>query len=497
MSGARPTYGNFRRPQSPGLAQLGTIGSFVLLGFTLFTLFVGMTAAWFPHALVMGFITLGVVLPLVWKDRNNQTGIEKITDRLRHAWNHSLGRHRLQQGVVSRTPSTRCGLPGLAASLECADYLDGRMQPFAMIHNPKTRHCTVVFDTSPAGADLVDDAQIDAWVANWGRYLSDLSTLDRLVAASVTVETAPDPGLRLRQAVESQIDRAAPQLAQDTLAEIVATYPHGSAQTSCWVALTWSRGHGREEKTVPDMARDLAAIVPGLREGLSDTGAGSAASMTRADVAAACRGAFDPSSRDLIAEAGNESVEWSNAGPTNAQEHAQWYLHDEAVSVSWMLNDSPTSEVTSDCLGPLLSPHPALPIKRVSLLYRPFDHRMAARIVDEEEMRARGHAVSRRAFRARDSADMESARKQSRDQTAGAGLSRFGMIVTGTVLTDGNVPGDTRDLEAAVANLSTRARVHFRRASRAQAACFVANLPLGVVLPAYLAGDSDWTERWR
>ena len=60
---------------------------------------------------------------------------------------------------------------------------------------------TVVLETEPDGAALVDQPQVDQWVAHYGQWLAALSQEPGLVACQVSVETAPDPGTRLRHAI--------------------------------------------------------------------------------------------------------------------------------------------------------------------------------------------------------------------------------------------------------------------------------------------------------
>lgn len=61
------------------------------------------------------------------------------------------------------------------------------------------------------------------------------------------------------------------------LAEVVATYPEGSAEVGAWVALTFAGSiRSGRRRSADDMARDLAFRLPGLTHGLAGTGAGSA-----------------------------------------------------------------------------------------------------------------------------------------------------------------------------------------------------------------------------
>ena len=127
---------------------------------------------------------------------------------------------------------------------------------------PQAAHFTVVFATEPDGASLVDEEQIDVWVARWGEWLASLGDELGVHGASVTVETAPDTGTRLRREVQARIDPRAPAVAQQVLHEVVDSYPLGSATIKAWVALTFadaSRGRRRGERGVRARAGDPPA----------------------------------------------------------------------------------------------------------------------------------------------------------------------------------------------------------------------------------------------
>ena len=82
-----------------------------------------------------------------------------------------------------------------------------------------------MLETEPDGAALVDQPQVDQWVAHYGQWLAALSQEPGLVACQVSVETAPDPGTRLRHAIRGRQDPNAPALARETLAGDRAALP--------------------------------------------------------------------------------------------------------------------------------------------------------------------------------------------------------------------------------------------------------------------------------
>lgn len=490
MSDARPalTYGNWRRPQSPGVAGLGLLGTAVLLGGMLAVvglLFVSILAAG------LGVMVVAMVMaPLLVKDRHGRNGVQKLSARL--AW--AQGRHRgwrvYRSGPIGRARTARFQLPGLGAAMTAVDALDAYNRPFVLLHHPATGHCSTVIETSPDGNDLVDEEQIDQWVAHFGGWLAALGQETGLVGASVTIETAPDSGHRLDREVSSHIDPGSPALARQIMREVVAQYPAGSASITCRIALTWSRSSafGGGRRSVEEMGVEIGNRLPGLTGPLAAAGAGSAEPMTTASLAAAVRVAYEPSVHALVEEAGaaNAGIDWADAGPSAAQETADHYWHDGATSVTWAMSGAPRGLVFSNVLAKLLAPHREISRKRVTLLYRPHDAARSAELVERDRrdalFAAQGSARNRPS--ARSVVSVQAAEQAAREEARGAGLTRFGMLVTATVL-DGD-RSRLRQVESIVDSLGTTARIVLRRQWGAQSAGFLAALPLGLVLPSHL-----------
>jgi hypothetical protein len=358
-----------------------------------------------------------------------------------------------------------------------------------LIHLPSTAHYTVVFGTQPDGASLVDPEQIDAWVANWGGWLASLSNEPAVVATSVTVETAPDSGARLRREVESNIHDDAPAIAKAMLREALETYPQGSATIRAWVALTFSAAAraGGKRRTAEEIARDLASRLPSLTERLESTGAGACAPLNAQELCEVVRVAYDPASARLIDEAHYQGtpveLSWSDVGPSAHQADWDGYRHDSGHSVSWSMTGAPRGHILASALARLVAPHGEIARKRVTLLYRPIEAGRAAAIVESDQTNALTRASSTNRPTARALVDARAAQATAAEEAKGAGLVNFGMVVTATVLS-------SRDLDDAVAvvegNLGPSARLLLRRAYGSQDSAFAASLPLGLVLPKHL-----------
>jgi hypothetical protein len=433
---------------------------------------------------------------LIMRDRHDRTGIQRIGTRLGWRRARARGANLYRSGPLGRTGWGTFQLPGLAAASQLSEARDSYDRPFALLHVPSTGHYTVVLATEPDGASLVDQEQVDSWVAHWGAWLAALGNEPGVVAASVTVETAPDSGTRLRREVEMNVDLDAPAVAQAMLREVVERYPAGSATVKAWVALTFTaltRSGGRRRNT-QEMARDLASRLPGLSLGLHSTGAGVARPVTSQELCEVVRVAYDPPAARLIDTARAEGqvphMRWSDVGPTATQAGWEHYRHDGAVSVSWSMTAAPRGEVYSSVLNQLLAPHPEIDRKRVTLLYRPMDSATAARIVESDKRAADFRATSATRPSARAVADQRAAHQTASEEARGAGLVNFAMLVTATVTGAERLP----DARAAIDNLAATARVQLRPVYGSQDSAFAAGLPLGLVLPHHLSVPAEIRE---
>ena len=475
------TYGQWRLPKGAGLLGLGTGGTV--------TLFVGIIAVLIGVlidvrlGLVVAVVVAAGMAPLLVRV-NGRTGAQAMAARLAWWGGRRAGQDSYRSGPLSALPGGRAWLPGLLAPsmMLCAKDAYGR--PFGLIKLPWAHHYTAVLRCNADGAALVDAAQIDTWVANWGAWLAALAHEPGIAGVSVTIETAPDSGQRLRSEVTRLIAPGAPELATQVLQQAARSYPAGSAQVATRVAITWGPAmvSGRREDT--DILAEIGNRLPGLAEGLARTGAGAAVPMTADALAETARVAYDPGCAydvDAARDDGPTGIGWADAGPIAAQEFWNCLRHDSGVSATWYMDEAPRGTVLSSVLTQLVSPHPQLTRKRVTLVYRPHNPGEAARIVDGDVRDAIFNATKNPRAKARATADLRAAEQSADEEASGAGVVRFAMVVTVTVPSGAQLAAT----EAVVRNLAATARIRLRRAYGSQSAAFAAGLGVGMLLPHY------------
>lgn len=494
--GAR-TYGNWRRPTSPGLLGLGTGGTVGLFVGLLIVLIVMISPAGMLGAFATAVAIAAVILLMVTRDGDGRSVIARVSNRAGWFVSRSRGSNLYRSGPLGRTEWGVYQLPGIAAATRLTEHTDSYSRPFALLYTPQTKTFAVVIGTEPDGAALVDQDQIDLWVADWGHWLANLADEPSLEAASVTVETAPDSGRRLRREVETNVDPNAPEFAKAMLGETVVTYPAGSSTVKAYVALTFAAAprKGAKVRTADEMARELAARLPGLTATLQATGAGAAHPLSAQELCETIRVAYDPAAATLIddAHADGEVPEllWTDVGPSAAQSSWDGYRHDSARSVTWAMTQAPRGNVQSGVLARLLAPHRDIARKRVTLLYKPVDAARAAGLVEADLRAAEFLASSTRKPQARDTLAVRAAAATASEEASGAGLVNFGMLVTATVID----PNKEQDVRAAIDNLSATARVRLRPVYGSQDSAFAAALPLGLVLTKHLQVPSTVREK--
>lgn len=200
------TYGGWRRSRSIGLLGLGPAATFLLLGCLAALIVIAAVSIQLliyvaPPAILAG--AAGVIrvggVPLA----------QLATQRLRW-WHGTHAGYTAYRAEVVRQHTGTLQLPGTLAATELLSAEDGQGGRYGLVRDRHTGYLTATIRVAPVSTWLADPADADQWVANWGAWLASLGYLPALRWATVTVDTAPDPGSTLASQVAAAIDRPRP-----------------------------------------------------------------------------------------------------------------------------------------------------------------------------------------------------------------------------------------------------------------------------------------------
>lgn len=477
-------YSDLRRPSTPGIWGLSTVQSALLLASAL--PLIGFAAL--GQILLMGawiLLVAVLALPLFFPARDGRNFYQRRVARMVFKRSKRRRLNEYAAGPTGHVLDGKCRLPGLHAESELLDARDAYGQPFAVLHLPSHHHYSVVIDAAADGDELTDQATINSQVAHWGAWLANLANHPEIIGASVTVETAPDSGVRFRRNLVSQTSENTPGFADAVIQEIARTGPVGSAEITTRLTLTFTGKVEGSVRPTEDVIQEIGNLLPTLVGSLALTGAGTTCRALNAqDVIDSTRVAFDPSVALLVEQArseGGTGLTWNEAGPVGHDAEWDYYRHDRAWSKTWQMSEAPRGIFYASSLQRLLRPHRDIARKRVTILYRPQSPLQTARAVESDVKSTRWTASQRNS--ARMQSDVHAAQRAAEQEAQGAGLVRFGIVVTATVLAEDDLPLAERAIES----LSAPARLRMREALGNQDAAFASGLPLGLVLQHHLA----------
>ncbi|MEV4902829.1 SCO6880 family protein, partial [Citricoccus sp. NPDC055426] len=366
---------------------------------------------------------------------------------------------------------------------------DSYGNPFGLLRTSGAgvHHYSVVIEAHPDGDSLVDREQVDHRVATWGAWLTQRGLDEGIRGASVTIESAPDSGLRLAGLLQTNRAEDSPDYARAVTARIGQTYQEGAPQLVARVSVTFDgrRLDGKVgDRGFTEMAEDIGTRLPGIVGGLQGTGAGAVRACTAQQITDFTRVAYDPTVASIVEQMQAESgtgLRWEDAGPSFAQDGFEHYRHDRAVSKSWTMYQGPAGHFTSSSLKRVLEPSPGLLRKRITLLYRPIPAERTTALVQQEQNDA-AFAGSQTRRNARAALRQAAAAKTAQEEAQGAGLTRFGLVITIT----GTSEDELRPWDKRIPGLLGPARLRVRPALANQAVTFQAGLPLGLVAPDHM-----------
>lgn len=467
------TYGGWREPRNMGIGVLTMRETMAALGglIVVFATMMISNVLWAGGVLV---IEAGVLWLVTTKDKHGMSLLDKGAERLRFRRAARGGGTRYVSGPLApRYTTGGFRLPGVLWRSTLSEHTDSVGRPFALVHHGD-KSLAVVMALSPPGTGLVDLDQANDLVALFGHWLGNLSGEAGVAAASVSVETCPDSGERLRRAMARQSAAGAPEVARRVISEVVDSSAQGAVDIKVWASLTFM-GAGKQE----DLAvQEIATRLPGLTQTLQHAGTGPVHLMTAGELCQMVRIAHDPASAALFDTAASRgetvALEWGQCGPAGHEALSDRYEHDSGVSRVWTMSLPPQGLVQFRVLEPILGLHPNVERKRVTILYRPIDAAMAPSIIDNDVNHANARLTGANP-KARDVRAAAVVQQMANEEAAGGGLLDFGAVITCTTTS-----GDVADAAAPVESLASSSRLLIREAWGAQDSGFAVGLPLGL-----------------
>ncbi|SUE28923.1 hypothetical membrane protein [Nocardia farcinica] len=476
-------YGRWERPRSAGFFGLTWGASMLGLGLIIVVMVEFMITRSLPAAAGMVAVAAAVFAPLVLT-RNGRTGWEIALLRVQFAAARSRGEHLYRAGRFARIPGI-AKLPGLLADSRLSEYETAGGKRFAMLHIRRSDHYTVVLRVIPRGKELVDQSQIDAWVEGYGQFLATQSRGGEVIAVTAVLDNVVETRLKQAREVARLVRPDAPEYARAVMGEAAADIGGVGVRIEARIALTYRPiGKGRIRRDEAEQAREIGQRLQGVLSQLARAGL-PATPLQAWEVLALVRSRYDLASQRDVEAAGaaiTATQSWDSVGPLAHHDRWDHYLHDGARSITWEMDAAPRGAVMETVLEELLRPRADVPRKRVAVIYRLHSAAEATALVDSDfrdaiaaEQTERGIATASARIRV---GNTQAAREE---QARGAGLTRFGVLVTVTDHLDGDLPG----IEASVKGMAAASRLAVRRCYGSQAAAFAASLGIGLILPEH------------
>ena len=205
-----------------GLFGLGTAGTFAVLAAVLVLILVAAVDASAlvyvaPPVLAAGGLGLARIggEPLALR----RAAAAALVVRVRPQTTRSTG-PPWSPGIPPRSPCPGCWHP-----LRCWTPRTATAAGTGSCTTAAPGMITATLRVIPASTWLADRADADSWVAGWGGWLASLGYLPAVRWVTVTIDTAPEPGSALADAVAGALDPAAPLAARQIMGQLVERRP--------------------------------------------------------------------------------------------------------------------------------------------------------------------------------------------------------------------------------------------------------------------------------
>ncbi|MDU4264771.1 MAG: SCO6880 family protein [Bifidobacterium breve] len=449
------TYGDWMRPMPGGIRNIGIPLTIAGMGVLTCTLLVSMASV--VAAIAILVVGMGVILVLAIRDREHRNMVDRAVEKRTWMAAQRTGANLYRSGLLAPIDGGKAMLPGILSRVVLTSALDGLGREFCLVRHAHTGEYSLLLSCQPQGASLADDDVEDSYVASWAGLMESLASETGVTQLAVTVDTAPDSGVRFRRTLSKRIVEDAPELAARAMAQIMDQYAAGGASNDVTLTLTF-RYTDRDGKYLEagEAARRISLLLPSIREQIAQAGGGAARALGMEEITRMVRVAYDPAAQETIEESDEPPyIAWEDCGPLMHEAGWSHYSHDSGLSRTWEMVDPPQSNVTADTLTR--------------------QNRQKAANQVSQEKRATVRSMSQ----------IGKANRQAVETNQGAVMVFFGMLVTVTV---SRGEQESQRLEAAsraVEQAAGGAKIDLRPCYGAQDTGFAASLPLGLNVRSY------------
>ncbi|MEX3600919.1 SCO6880 family protein [Kocuria carniphila] len=488
------TYGNASEQRIPGVLGLSLAASIVAGAAAMLVLLL----LWVGGFLIPAGLVLLLAVPAVAmvqsKDRNGRSPVEKKIAQRMFKKAKKNGYTSYKSGPASQLPDGTYRAPGLLSNTQPIEGHTTFGEPFVMLWDPSLQTGSVFLATTSKGVGLMDQEQVDHLVDAWAAFQRDAGGVASQVQISVTTQTTADPGERLKDAVQvARTEAGASEtdsFAREVINEVVEDLSQWTPRVEQWITMTFS-GRASQDGSLParsvdELVEEIASIIPGFLELASASGGGAVELMHTSDLTDLAHIAYNPHAaasveRARLTSAGT-GLTWDEIGPTyhEVRETPMHHLeHSDAYSKSWQLRLPPSGTFRETGLQSLLGPDDRFMQKRVTVFYRPADPETSQKEVNAQVTNAE-FAINQRNQKvtAADRLAVRKAHQASEEQTLGASMVKFSLMITVTVPSVSSLP----QAEAAIRQKGSQGiQLRLRDCPRNDDSAFAMSLGLGVV----------------
>lgn len=489
-----PTYSTGHRPKGFGVGPFGPLGTGLLILLGLSTMLL-VPSAGVTVALPYGIIGLFILSSLVYKNRWNQSFLDRLGERVGFRQALKKGETEYRPGNLTYFGGHR--LPGVLADSHLHEWKDKTGTAFTILEYPKSKLFVVNIEADPDGTLMIDPEDLTTQVDRYGEWMADLAyeTTD-LIQSAVCLETGQDSGAGLHLEMDSNASADASWLSKKWARDVKTQYPQGTSVVRAYITLTFKapspqldmEGNKiKGQKPLEAIGRLVADRMPHLLEELPETGAGEVTPMSADDLIKTVRCAYNLEDQKIYDECDARGqlppvTLWDNAGPTAAS--AKWghYRHSGGASITWETSGFVSREVVAKVLMPVLEPTEGV-TKRMTFLYKNIDPAESGTIAERDHQAAEGRITAAKKPTARQHRTAHEANLVRSHEANGAALMNFAIMVTASVADEANLA----NAKATVDHQGATARLLLRLMHGSQDSAFAQALgPLGLVTEKHL-----------